>query len=49
MMKEVQKVQILLDLSSDDDDRFLEFVDVPLLSTNNRSVQNDLPEIKSEK
>lgn len=47
-MKEVQKVQILLDLSSDNDDRFLEYVDVPLIPTNNSSVQNGLPEIKSE-
>lgn len=49
MIKEVQKVQILLNLSSDNDDRFLEFVDIPLLPTNNTLVQHDLPEIKSEK
>jgi len=47
MIAEVMKVQALLDLPSDNDDRYSGIDEIPTLSTNNSTNQHDLPALKS--
>lgn len=42
-MAEVMKVQALLDLPLDNDDRYSGIDDIPTLSTNDATNQNNLP------
>ncbi|XP_015373200.1 PREDICTED: uncharacterized protein LOC107168337 [Diuraphis noxia] len=49
MMAEVMKVQALLDLPLDNDDRYSGIDDMPTLSTNNATIPHDLPALKSIK
>lgn len=49
MLAEVKKVQELLDLPLDNDDRFSGFDDMPTFPTNSEPVQQNLPTIKSLK
>jgi len=49
MMAEVMKVQALLDLPLDNDDRYSGIDDMPTPTTNNATNQHDLPALKSAK
>jgi len=49
MTAEVKKVQELLDLPSDNENRYSGFEDVSTLPVNNESIQQNLTKIKSEK
>lgn len=49
MLAEVKKVQELLDLPSDNDDRYSGFEDMSTFPTSNEPVQQNLPTIKSVK
>lgn len=49
MMAEVMKVQALLDLPLDNDDRYSGIDDIPTPPTNNANNQHDLPALKSVK
>lgn len=46
MMAEVEKVQSLLDLPSDHEDRYSGFDDMPVLTTNNKTVEDNLAAIQ---
>lgn len=48
-MAEVMKVQALLDLPSDNDDRYYGIDSIPTFSTNNVTNQQDLSTLKSVK
>ncbi|CAI6354616.1 unnamed protein product [Macrosiphum euphorbiae] len=49
MMAEVMKVQALLDLPLDNDDRYSGIDDMPTSTTNNATNEHDLPALKSPK
>jgi len=49
MMAEVMKVQALLDLPLDNDDRYSGIDDMHTPTTNNATNQHDLPALKSAK
>lgn len=48
-MAEVMKVQALLDLPLDNDDRYSGIDDMPTSTTNNATNEHDLPALKSPK
>lgn len=49
MMAEVKKVQVLLDLPSDNEDKYTGFDEIATLSTSVETVQRRLPTTKSGK